>query len=219
MMRRIALFLLFFCPFFALAAETVNSSVGQVGDHVVTAREVWISNYLERWNLARKSSEGAMKAPTADWKPALKSEAFNQAASSFMLEYMVAQEAENFSIAQVDPAEAKKEAQEFLKAVAGSSEWSKFEASSSEIEKFIERKHRTQNFLKFKTDSAGVTVTDEEAKAYYEKNRMKFGNLPFAQFKDSIKEVLSRQMLEDRLKDWFEVLRRKYRVRFLGSSS
>ena len=75
------------------SAEIINSSVGQVGPHVVTAREVWISNFLERWNLARKTQDPGAHTPKADWKLPLKSEAFHSAASSFMLEHMVAQEA------------------------------------------------------------------------------------------------------------------------------
>lgn len=203
----------------AVSAETVNSAVGQVGDHVVTSREVWISNFLERWTLASRSTDASVKSPKPDWKPALKSDAFNQAASNLLLEIMVAQEAENFSIAQIEDGNLKHEVSEVQKAMTGSTDWAHLEVSNELLEKFIARKHRAQNFLKFKTESAGVAISDEEAKSYFEKNRLKFGHLPFAQFKESIKEVLSRQMLEERLKDWFEVLRRKYRVRFLGSQA
>ena len=200
------------------AAELVNSSVGQVGEQVITARQVWVSSFFEHWSLARKSTDAKIKNPKPDWKPALKSEAFNQAASSLMLESMVAQEAENFSVAQVDGSKVKNEASDFLKSMNGFSEWTQLEVSQKEMEKFLEKKLRAQNFLKFKTDSVGVVISDDEAKAYYDKNRVKFGNLPFSQFRDSIKEVLARQMLEERLKDWFEILKRKYRVRFLGQA-
>lgn len=198
------------------APETVNASVGQVGAHVVTARQVWISNYFERWALARRSTDPKLRQPRADWKPPLGSEAFTQAASSLMLEVMVSMEAENFSVAQVDESQVRPEVQEFLKAMSSNPEWLRLEVGEREAEKFIERKKRAQSFLRFKTDSAGVVVTDAEAKAYYDQNRLKFGNLPFSQFKEGIRDVLSRQILEDRLKDWFEILRRKYRVRFLG---
>ena len=200
------------------SADLINSSVGQVGEQVITARQVWISSFFEHWSLARKSPDAKIKTPKPDWKPAIKSEAFNQAASSLMLESMVAQEAENFSVAQVDAAKVKSETAEFLKAMSGFSEWNQLEISEKEMEKFLEKKLRAQNFLKFKTDSVGVVISDEDAKVYFDKNRVKFGNLPFAQFRESIKEVLSRQMLEERLKDWFEILKRKYRVRFLGQT-
>ncbi len=204
------------------ASETVTSTVGQVGDHVITSREVWISNFLERWTLSRKAEPLAGTAklgpPQNDWKPALQSDAFNQATSSFMLELMVALEAENFSVAQVEPSEVKRQAIELSKAMVGQGDWLKLEVGSVELEKFIERKRRSQNFLRFKTDSAGVVVSEAEAKNYFEKNRLKFANHPFAQFKESIKDVLARQLLEERLRDWFEILRRKYRVRFLSQA-
>lgn len=216
---RLVLPLLMFSFFgFAHAAETINASVGQVGSQVITARQVWMSNFYERWTLAKKSSDPKMRTPKADWKPALKSDAFNQAASNYMLEVMVSLEAENFSITQIEPEKLKANAKEFQKAMAGSGEWNKLEVGIEELEKLMERKLRAQSFMKFKTESAGVNITDEEAKAYYDKNKSKFGSLPFSQFKDGIKDVLSRQTLEDRLKDWFEVLKRKYRVRFLGQS-
>ena len=218
MLRRPFLILLLSLSSAVQAAEVVDGSVGQVGEHVVTSREVWVSNFIERWEMGRKLPDPQARVPKSDWKPAVKSDAFKQIASAFMLELMVSQEAENFSVAEVSVADIKKEIPEFLKSMEGHSDWSKFEVSTGELEKFIQRKHRSENFLKFKTESAGVTVSDDEAKAYFEKNRLKFGRLPFTQFKDSIKEVLARQRLEERLKDWFEVLRRKYRVRVLGAS-
>lgn len=198
------------------AAEIITSAVGQVSDHVVTSREVLMSNIYERWRIASQSVDAAGKQPRPDWRPSLSSDVFRQATSSLLLEHTVAKEAESFSVAQVERDAIRKNTKDFLAAVAGFSEWKKLEASEGETEKMIERKMRAQSFLKFKTESAGVIVTEEDAKAYYEKNRMKFGNMPFSQFKDSIKEVLTKQILEDRLKEWFEVLRRKYRVRNLG---
>lgn len=200
------------------AAELINASVGQVGSRVVTARQVWISNFYDRWSLAKKGTDAKLRVPKADWRPDTKSDAFKQAASNLMLEVMVAQEAQNFSLTQIDEAKIESETNDFQKAMAGAAEWNRLEVESKEVQSLLAEKLRAQAFLKFKTESAGVVATDDEAKAYFEKNRAKFGRLPFAQFKESIKDVLNRQRLEDRLKDWFEVLKRKYRVRFLNTS-
>lgn len=198
------------------AAELQNVAVAQVGDQVITSRQVWISNFYERWKLTSKSLDLEAQKPKADWKVSVKSESFRQSLNSLILEYMVAKEAENFSIAEVSGTEVEQMKKNFLLAVSSSSDWKKFETSESEVQKLVERKIRAQNFLNFKTEAANVVISDQELQSYYDKNRLKFGQLPFAQFKTSIREVLSRQILEERLKDWFEVLKRKYRVKPLG---
>ncbi|MNY60610.1 hypothetical protein D3C86_1971860 [compost metagenome] len=58
-------------------------------------------------------------------------------------------------------------------------------------------------------------ITDQEAQAYYDKNRIKFGSMPFSNFKENIKTFLAQQQLEERLRSWFEVIKRKYKVRNL----
>lgn len=199
-------------------AEVINVAVGQVGDRVVTSREVVMSHFFERWQLASQSKDAAAHAPKSDWKITPGTDVFKQATQSLVLERMVALEAENFVVARVDADAVKGSTKNFLAAMQGSTDWKKLEATEAEVQKMAEIKMRAQSFLKFKTESAGVVVTDEDTKAYYEKNRLKFGNMPYEQFKTSIREVLSTQILEERLKDWFEVLRRKYRVRFLGTS-
>ena len=61
-----------------------------------------------------------------------------------------------------------------------------------------------------------MRVTEHDVKNYYEKNRLKFGNTPLVQVKPQIKDFLSQELLQERLKDWFEILKRKYRVKLLG---
>ena len=212
------LFALLASPQVQAAVEVINAAVGQVGDRVVTSREVTMSHFFERWQLAAQSKDPSAQTPKADWKINPGTDVFKQASSSFVLERMVALEAENFVVARVEDDVVKRTTKSFLSAVGSSPDWKKLETNEGEVQKMVELKLRAQNFLKFKTESAGVVVTDEDTKAYYEKNRLKFGNMPYDQFKNSIREVLSTQILEERLKDWFEVLRRKYRVRFLGES-
>jgi hypothetical protein len=126
-------------------------------------------------------------------------------------------EAENFSVGQMTTAEVQSAMAQVKSMVAGWAPWKDLEVSNVELEQMMTRKLKARRFLKFKTETSGVHVRDDEARAYYEKNRVKFGNLPFEQFKHQIKEYLSQELLQERLKDWFEILKRKYRVKLLGT--
>ncbi|NJL24445.1 MAG: hypothetical protein HC902_04280 [Calothrix sp. SM1_5_4] len=54
-----------------------------------------------------------------------------------------------------------------------------------------------------------------EAQKYFDENRLKFGNLPFEKLKENIKAYLSKNHVDRRLKDWFDVLLSKYQVKNL----
>ena len=86
-----------------------------------------------------------------------------------------------------------------------------------ELRAQIKRKLQAKKFINFKADSSVVPVTDEEAERYFKENRSKFGAMPFENFKENIKTFLARQQVDRRLRDWFEVLRNKYKVRNLAS--
>jgi hypothetical protein len=194
--------------------NVISSSVGQVGNNVVTSREVLISYILDQQSLLGVNSK---KHEQKNWLIKKESPEFNEHLSRVMLEYLVKLEAESFSVGQVSAEETKLAAQSYKEAFKQWQEWRDLEVSDSELELIIVRKKTAQNFLKFKTESSGVIISDEEAKAYYDKNRVKFSNAPFPQFKESIKEVLSRQQMEEKLKDWFETLKRKYRLKFISA--
>ena len=191
----------------------VTSAVGQVGGEVVTSREVQIAYIIEQalllQGLTKKNSE------RSNWLLAPNSESFRAHLSQVMLEILIKLEAESFSVAQVSSEDVKSEAAIVHEGVKDWADWKKLDVTEAELEKLIFRRKMAKNFLKFKTESSGVIVGDAEVKAYYDKNRVKFGSAPFEQFKEGIREVLSQQQLEEKLKDWFEVLKRKYRVRFL----
>jgi hypothetical protein len=196
--------------------EVVSEAAAQAGTHVVTSREVQISYALDQALATplKKMTDAEKKI----WWTEPKADSYTKALAQVLLELVVQMEAENFSIGQASPEDMQnleKHAQEHLK---GWKPWQELEVSQLELQQMLMRKLRAKNFLKFKTDSSGVQISDEEAKKYYEKNRVKFGNLPFSQFKDNIKQVLAQEQLQDKLKDWFEILKRKYRVHYLGQS-
>jgi len=77
----------------------------------------------------------------------------------------------------------------------------------------VSRKLRANRFIKYKSNSSYVQVSDEEAREYFEKNRLKFGTLDYDNFKNNIKKFLSKKNAEDRLRDWLEVLKKKHKVK------
>lgn len=198
--------------------DVVTRAVGQVADHVVTSREVILSGVIERWLYAieDRPSQTLRQAEKASWFLDADSEEFRAQLSRTMLDIMVTLEAENLSVAEVKAATVQLQSTRFMIDFAAFPEWKKLGPTQAEVHMLIQRKLRSRAFLQFKTETSGVLVSDEDAQQYFEKNRLKFGNYPFSQFRKSIKELLAQQRLESRLKDWFEVLKKKYRVRFLN---
>lgn len=201
--------------FLALVALTaqgalVTKVVGTVSDKVVTSREVKLNVILE------KAVTGSRTALVQD----VDSDAFRKEVSQVLLEWMVYLEAQAFAVADVGNDErrgAEDKLSELLKSSSDAgSAWKSLSPTAAEREALLSRKLRAKKFIRFKTDSAFVTVTDREALSYFQKNRVKFGSLPFEKFKESIKTFLSQQQADERLKEWFRILQKKYQVRHFG---
>lgn len=217
---RLLLALLLF-PYLSLAAkktELVSRAVGQVADHVITSREVILSGVIERYMYALQDrpAEAFRREEKLSWFLKNDSEDFRAQLSRVMLDIMVNIEAETLSVAEVKESDVQLKTTRFMIDFAGFSEWKKLGPTKEEVQRLVRRKLRSRAFLQFKTETSGALVSDDEAHAYFEKNRMRFGNYPFQQFRNTIKEVLAQQRLESRLKDWFEILKKKHRVRFLS---
>lgn len=189
------------------AAVLVTATVGQVSDYVVTSREVQISAVIE--NVLYPPKAGSKGLPELR----LGQEAFRGAVTSVLLESVVALEAENFNVAAISDEDLNGALARIEKATAGKAFWAELEVSAAELKRFTVRKLTAKGFMKFKTNSMASIITDQDAQAYFEKNRVKFGTSSFDSFRDSIKVFLAQQQLEDRLRSWFEVIKRKYKVR------
>lgn len=189
---------------------SVTRVVGEVGSRVVTSREVRLNDAMAQVmvGLPALGSGGAKKKIVQPTDPA-----FPPTVLRVLDEWAVYFEATEIGAKSVDKdevAKAVKSVGENWKDVA---DWTKLEPSAQEIKDSIERKLIVQNFERLKGDASLVTVSDAEAQQYYKKNRLRFGNLPFENFKDNIKAALVRSQTERRLFEWRAVLRRKYRVR------
>lgn len=203
------MFLLLAFSVLSMAATpvVVSQSVGQVGDRVVTSREVQISAVLDRILFpAKDAKSGLHEVRLSD--PAMMNEV-----TALLLEVVVDREAESFSVAKISEDQVQQAIRKVERAVDGKAYWNSLEVSSNELKKFVTQKLTAKAFIQFKTNSMVGIISDAEALAYYEKNRLKFGGMPFATFKDNIKTFLAQQQLEERTRAWFEIIKRKYKVR------
>lgn len=184
--------------------QFISQVVGMAGDQVVTSREVQIVNLLEK---ALSSSAEDLKLINYD------DSKFNLEITQVLLEIVVMNESLVFEMNQVKEEEFKESQQNVIKKLSAVSDWRKLQVSGVELEKFLRRKMIAKRFIKIKSDSMKGFISDQEAKEYFEKNRLKFGQVPFSQFKENIKTFLAQQQLEERLTSWFEVIKKKYKVR------
>lgn len=181
----------------------VTKIVGTAADQVVTSREVQIVNLLEK---GLTSDKNLVLIAVDDPR-------FNVEVGQVLLEIVVQTDSNLFEFDQVSDQEFKDAVDTIQKNMAQSKEWKALQVSNSELERFLKRKLVAKRFIRVKSDSMKGFITDSEAKDYFDKNRLKFGQVPFSQFKENIKTFLSQQQLEERLKAWFEIIKKKYKVK------
>ncbi len=208
-------------------SKVQSATLAQVGSYVVTSRDVEISSLMEQWfllakkndKLKDKSKDSSEKNNKKDLTLDIKSSDFQKQVNLVIAELLVMSEAENFSVAQTSTAEIQKVSSSFTEEMKNRPEWTRLEVSPTELEQNIGRHLRAKEFLKFKTESMGMQVSDEEAKKFYDQDKGRFNNLPFENFKESIKEYLITRDVQAKMKDWFDVLRKKYKVKILQFES
>lgn len=190
---------------------TLTRVVGEIGEdankQVITSREVQINDVIEQAAFGRLPGMASIRVLRGNEK------GFPGDVDRVLREWVVYLEAREFESGEVAKSELQRSIRLVMDSVAGQEAWTKLEVSPQEVAETLERKIVAKRFLRLKTDSAQVPITDEEALAYYKKNRLKFGNLPFASFRENIKTFLSKQQMDRRLQDWIQVLERKYKVR------
>ncbi len=186
---------------------TITRVVGEAAENIITSREVQINDMLEQAAFGRLPGQTQIRALRGSEKN------FPIEVQTVLREWVIYIEAKSFDssdVSQADLARTLKTAQENLSSIPA---WKSLDATSAEISEILERKLAAKKFLRLKTDSAQVPITDNEALAYYKKNRLKFGELPFSSFRENIKTFLIKQQMDRRLAEWLEVLERKYKVR------
>jgi len=197
---------------FSEAAKLISTGVGQVGETVVTSREVQISQAIEA--ALQNGKRTAIKV-----NQDVDSPSFAKDVTAVLLERVVYLEAKNVSMAEVEETTLNSTESRVRSRLAHSPDWKALKVSNAEFSQALKRKTLAKKFIRFRAESSVVPVADSEAKKYFEQNRLKFGDLPFENFKASIKTYLNKIQVESRLKSWFEVLQSKYKVRnFLSES-
>ncbi|WP_413587260.1 hypothetical protein [Bdellovibrio sp. HCB274] len=190
------------------AATLVSETVGQVGEYVITSREVQITTVIDHILYPPKDSKSSALLETGP-----ESKEFRNHVTAVLLEAVVAMEAATFNVGAASTAELDEALAKVEKATAGKTYWNQLQPTSAEVKKFTDRKLVAKSFMKFKTGSMAGIVSNVDAYEYYQKNRSKFGNTPFSEIRDNIKTFLGQQQLEERLRSWFELMKRKYKVR------
>lgn len=141
------------------------------------------------------------------------SKPFRREVTANLLEWAVYLESKGFTSSKVTKKELAMAKVRLRNGLFKSQSWLRLQVTTPEIDLVLKRKIVAKRFVRFKAESSAVTVTDEEALSYFEANRLKFGNMPFSNFKKNIKVFLGRKQMDRRLRDWFQVLQSKYKVR------
>ena len=203
--------------------QSVTRVVGEAGPRIVTSREVRLNSAIGQVLRSRDPVTDKNSKPSSSQKLKLQLVAvddptFPVEVWTVLDEWTVYLEAVEIGSKPIDKAEVALLVKSVGEAWQGSAEWESLEASPAEIKEVVERKLITASLEHLKSDASLVNVSEAEALQYFKKNRLRFGNLPFENFKDNIKAALVKTQTERRLNEWRAVLRRKYRVRnFVGA--
>jgi hypothetical protein len=215
---------------------SITKVVGEVGERFVTSREVRIQAVVLRaldlaWEdlkskerdankasapvsspARQKALEGIKVPPSSDRDTALVRET-----EATLYIWAVYLEAKSFRAALSVSNDNLRELEQMTDALiakSGAAEgWRELQVTRAELSQTVQRLLLADDYERLKSDAVSTPVSDVEAEAYFNKNRSRFGTLPFDNFRSSIKEHLSRQRADQRLRDWREVLRRKYKVK------
>jgi hypothetical protein len=184
----------------------VTKSAGRVMDHVVTTREVLINSLIEDV-LYRP------KAPRAIHAVSMKDRAYLRETSAVLLEWAIYYDGKtekqvNISDKEVDLAIKRAE-----KTLRKNQAWQEAMVESSELRDVIIRKLKVKSLIDAHMALFTPVITDSDAKNYFEENKYKFSNLQFESLRPNIKAFLQKEQSDERMREWFELLQIKYKVR------
>lgn len=211
----------FLCIFASLQAlplpVIVTSAVGQVGKELVTSRKVQISTFYDRWSLLPVEKRRAIvESDFQSWQVAIGSEEYKAQISSLLLEWMVSAEAQSLDTQGKPEAEIQAEAEAFIQSIGGNAAFKAMEVEASEVKKIIRIKDLSQKFLKIKLEAVDSKISEAQAKQYYQAQKQNLAGVSFESVKPIILQRLAQESQMSRLKDWFEILKRKYSVQSFG---
>jgi len=141
---------------------------------------------------------------------------FQEELDRFLVEKVVFLESRSFSFGQIEENEINNTKKSILARIkknpVANKQWEALQLSSEEISDLIKQKIASQKFIQFKTKSSFVPVTDAEALTYYRNNKKKYEGKDYKQVKETIRKSLAKEQAQQRLADWYDILRKKYEV-------
>ena len=184
----------------------VSKAVGRVRSEVLTSRDVEINYVAERvlFSKSKISQINRLKMKSTD---------FQEEVSNLILEWVTYYESKLFPVIKMTSEDRTKAKKLLLSAQKVSPYWKSLGVTSAELDALLERKVLAKKFINFKAESSDVPITEIEARNYFEKNKARFGELPYENFSKEIKLHLGQVQKQKRLKDWFEILHAKYKVK------
>jgi hypothetical protein len=189
-------------------AAVISVSVGRVKDHVVTSREVLLHTFVGR---ITQHQETVSLLPTE-----MKNTEFQKQVSTTLRDLAIHYEAEALQAVTLSSREITETIARVDKALKTNEQLRKYGFSDKEIKASVICKLQSEKFMAFKADSSAIPVSDADVQTYYEKNRAKFGDMPFENFRETIRTYLIKTQVETRVREWLDLLQTKYRIKNLS---
>lgn len=187
------------------ASAFTSEVVAKIGKDVVTSRIVFADTIIEN-NWSKASSTKDLSTKSGD---------FSSELNSYLMERVVYQESRSFSLVKVTDSEVESKKKAILSRIKSdrtASTWNNLALTPDEINELIKQKIASQKFIDFKSKASYVPVTEAEASNYYQNNKSHFEGKEYKNIKENIKKDLARQQAEQRLDDWYDILKKKYDV-------
>lgn len=205
MVRELQSVVIFIISLTAGAAQIVSGQAGKVANVAMTTRQVAMHSLVEN-AMGRENQANLDLGRT-------QSREFVRETTATLLEAAVYLEAQAFSAALIKPEEVRLARKKILAKLRNNRNWKSLEVSEREFTELLDHKLRAKKFIQFKVDSSAIPISEKEMKDYYESNRVRFDDQPYEKHKDNIRAYLNRAQVDRRLKDWFELLQAKYKIR------
>lgn len=176
----------------------VSSTAGLYQDKVVTTREAEIAHQID-----------LILNPKA--KP---NKPLQEKVSDLLLQKIVYLETENFSL-QAPQSEFNQKRIKVIDDLKKQKSWQSLDVQTKEFESSLKERIFAQEFIRFKSDSFQAVVTEDQVRNYFANHKDQFSGLNLDPFKENIRTFLAQQGRDDKMREWFESLRKKYKVKNL----
>ena len=176
----------------------------EIGDQVFTSRYIEIDRSISEYFIQNQKIKVSQQVKSIEVK-----------SQEFIIDWLIAQEAKNLKLTSIQPLDIQKYLDEHKTQIQALEMVKKLEPSDNEIKESIERVLVSDQYLKVKLQNLSSPISDQDIQNYFEKNKNLFDGKKIDNFKENIKVYLMQQQLQERLKSWYESLKRKYKVKIV----